>query len=173
MMEVEIGFQLEDLFILIKRGLTSLKYLTWSLEQLENLVDWWNDMEPIIKIAVPRIIDFLDDLEQRGYFRVNTAIRETYTKVAAHYTPEDIDAISDGYVLLHGVMRKFANPELMSFFEKLIDLPLAVHLEESKPVGHLGLLSKLRSEECKQGLGVLLELTQALGQLKMKLAQAP
>jgi hypothetical protein len=41
MVEVEIGFQLEDVFALIKRLLPSLRYLTWSLEQLENLVDWW------------------------------------------------------------------------------------------------------------------------------------
>ena len=71
MVEVEIGFQLEDFFDLIKRVLPRLKYLSWSLEQLENLVDWWTDMEPLLKLAVPKLIDYLDSLEQKGIFRID------------------------------------------------------------------------------------------------------
>jgi hypothetical protein len=70
LVEVEIGFQLEDFFALLKRLLPSLKYITWSLEQLENLVDWWADMEPVLKIAVPKMIDQLDVLEQQRVFNV-------------------------------------------------------------------------------------------------------
>ena len=67
-MEVESGFQLEDFFVLVKRLLPSLKYLSWSLEQLENLIDWWRDMEPLLKLGVPKLIDYLDGLEQKGIF---------------------------------------------------------------------------------------------------------
>ncbi len=90
MVEVEIGFQLEDFFALIKRLLPSLKYLTWSMEQLENLVDWWQDMEPVLKLAVPKVIDYLDNLEQKGIFRINGAVIEMYGKIADNYKPEDI-----------------------------------------------------------------------------------
>ncbi len=168
LVEVEIGFQLEDFFAMLKRLLPSLKYLTWSLEQLENLVDWWQDMEPLLKIGVPKLIDYLDDLEQRGIFRINGAILEMYAKIASHYTAEDIAAIGDGFVLMHGIVKKLSNPELIQFLEKLVDLPLTVRLEESKPVGPMGLFVKMRSPECREGLGVLLELTKALGQLKME-----
>lgn len=44
--EVETGFQLEDALFLLKRLLLSFRYLAWSLEQLENLVDWWQDVSP-------------------------------------------------------------------------------------------------------------------------------
>ena len=110
MVEVEIGFQLEDFFDLIKRLLPRLKYLTWSLEQLENLVDWWTDMEPLLKLAVPKLIDYLDDLEQKGIFRINAAVLEMYGKIAANYNPEDIDAMGDGFVRMHGVVKKLSNP---------------------------------------------------------------
>ena len=166
MVEVEIGFQLEDFFALIKRLLPSLKYLTWSLEQLENLVDWWQDMEPVMKLAVPKLIDYLDNLEQKGIFRINAAVIEMYGKIAAKYTPEDIDAMGDGFVLMHGLVEKMSNPDLIKFLEKFIDVPTEVHLENVKPVGPLGLAWKMRSPECRQGLGVMLELTRALGKLK-------
>ncbi len=166
MAEVEIGFQLEDFFALVKRLLPSLKYLTWSLEQLENLVDWWQDMEPLLKVAVPKIITYLDHLEEEGIFRINGAMLDMYVKLASHYTPEDVGAIGDGFVQIHEIVKKLANPRLIELLEKLVDLPLEVRLEEAEPVGPYGLLWKMRQPECRQGLGVMLELTRALGKLK-------
>jgi uncharacterized protein YjgD (DUF1641 family) len=166
MVEVEIGFQLEDFFGLIKRLLPSLKYLSWSLEQLENLVDWWGDMEPLLKLAVPKLIDYLDNLEQKGIFRINAAVIEMYGEIAEHYDAEDIAAMGDGFVLMHGMVKKLSNPELLQFIEKLVDVPLEVRLDQAKATGPFGLLWRLRSTECQEGLGVLLELTKALSKLK-------
>jgi uncharacterized protein YjgD (DUF1641 family) len=166
MVEVEIGFQMEDFFDLIKRVLPRLKYLTWSLDQLENLVDWWTDMEPVLKLAVPKLIDYLDGLEQKGIFRINAAVLEMYGKIAANYDSGDIAAMGDGFVRMHGVVKKLSNPDLIQFLDKIIDIPLAVNLEEVKPAGPFGLLWRMRSQECREGLGVLVELTKALGKLK-------
>jgi hypothetical protein len=166
MVEVEIGFQLEDFFALVKRLLPSLKYLSWSLEQMENLIDWWHDMEPLLKLGVPKLIDFLDGLEQKGIFRINAAVVEMYGKIAANYTPEDIDAMGDGFVRMHGVVKKLSNPELIEFLDKVIDIPLAINLEEVRPAGPVGLLWRMRSQECREGLGVLVEFTKALSKLK-------
>lgn len=166
LVEIETGFQLEDFFVLVKRLLPSLKYLSWSLEQLENLIDWWRDMEPLLKLGVPKLIDYLDELEQRGIFRINAAVLEMYAKIATHYDAEDIAAMGDGFVLMHGMVKKLSKPEMIRFLEKLTDVPLEVHLDEVKPVGALGMLWRLRNKECKEGLGVLVELTKALGKLK-------
>jgi uncharacterized protein YjgD (DUF1641 family) len=133
LVEVEIGFQLEDFFALLKRLLPSLKYITWSLEQLENLIDWWADMEPVLKIAVPKMIDQLDLLEQQRVF---------------------------------AIFAKLFSVEMLQFMDKLSDVALASKLEEAKPVGPAGLLWQMRSPECRRGLGVLVELTRALGQMK-------
>jgi uncharacterized protein YjgD (DUF1641 family) len=166
MVEVEIGFQLEDFFDLVKRLLPRLKYLTWSLDQLENLIDWWADMEPLLKLAVPKLIDYLDDLDQKGIFRINAAVLEMYGKIAANYNPEDIDAMGDGFVRMHGVVKKLSNPQLIQFLDKVIDIPLAINLEEARPAGPFGLLWRMRSKDCREGLGVLVELTKALSKLK-------
>ena len=139
LVEVEIGFQLEDFFALLKRLLPSLKYLTWSLEQMENLVDWWADMEPVLKIAVPKMIDQLDVLEQQRVFNV---------------------------------FGKMFSVEMLQFMERLADVALTAHLEEAKPVGPVGLLWQMRSPECRQGLGVLLELTRALSKMQPETAPA-
>jgi uncharacterized protein YjgD (DUF1641 family) len=166
MVEVESGFQMEDFFALIKKLLPSLKYLTWSLDQLENLVDWWSDMEPLLKLAVPKVVDYLDELESKGIFRINAAVLEMYGKIATNYNTEDIDAMGDGFVRMHGVVKKLSNPELIKFLDRLIDLPLEADLAEAKPAGPFGLLWRMRNKDCREGLGVLVELTKALGKLK-------
>jgi uncharacterized protein YjgD (DUF1641 family) len=157
---------MEDFFTLVKKLLPSLKYLAWSLEQLENLIDWWRDMEPLLKLAVPKLIDYLDDLEQKGIFRINAAVLEMYGKIATHYDPEDIEAMGDGFVRMHGMVKKLSNPELIDFLDRLIDVPTKVQLAAAEPVGPMGLMWRMRSEACREGLGVLLELTKALSTLK-------
>ncbi len=86
-------------------------------------------------------------------------------KVAASYSAEDIDHIGDGLVALLGLAQKFGDPQAKSFLEKLAALPSKVDLENAKPVGPFGMLGALSSKEAKQGLGVLMELTKAMGGL--------
>lgn len=64
------------------------------------------------------------------------------------------------------MVKKLSDPALIQFLEKLSDLPMEVHLDEVKPVGRLGLMWRLRSRQCREGLGVVAEFTRALGQLK-------
>ena len=208
--EVETGFQLEDVLHLLKRLLLSFRHISWSLEQLENLIDWWQDMEPLLKIGVPHLIDKLDDLEQKGIFRINKAILNMYAKLASTYTPEDvevigdgfvrmhgivrkfadpvvihsieavvdmyaklasvykpedIDSIGDGFVRMHGIVKKFADPQVIDFLDRLSDVPVQVDLDKARPVGPLGLMFRMMGKETKQGLGVALELTKALGRV--------
>ena len=209
--EVETAFQIEDVLALFKKLLLSFRHITWSLEQMENAIDWWHDMEPLLKIAVPHIIDKLDALEQKGIFRVNTAILGMYTKLASAYTPEDVEVIGDGFVRMHGIVKKFAdpvviqsieaivdmyaklasvykpediesigdgfvrmhgmvkkfaNPKVIDFLDRLSDVPAQVKLEEARPVGPFGLMFRMMGKETKQGLGVALELTKALGKVQ-------
>lgn len=216
--EVETGFQLEDIAFLLKRFLLSMRNIAWSLEQLENLSDWWHDMEPMLKLAVPHLIDLLDDLEQKGIFRINKAILnmyakiaqryssedidiigdgfvrmhglvmkfsepvviqffesilKMYAKIAEHYSPEDIDTIGDGFVQMHGLVKKLSDPVVINFLDKLMEVPSQVNLKESRAVGPLGLPFRLMGKEYKEGLGVAMELTKALGKIKSGNGQPP
>jgi len=137
LVEVEIGFQLEDFFALLKRLLPSLRYLTWSLEQLENIIDWWADMEPVLKIAVPKMIDQLDVLEQQRVF---------------------------------SIFGKIFSVEMLQFMDRLAEVALTARLEKAQPVGPLGMLWQMRSPECRRGLGILVELTRALGKMRPETA---
>ncbi len=162
---VEAGFQLEDLFALLKQGLRSIRNLTQALEMLENIFELWNSMEPLLKSSVPNLINYMDNLERKGVFRTYAAMLEVRAKVAAHYDPEEIAAMSDAFVLLLSMLKKLSDPQMIDFMNRILELPLAVKLEEAKPLGPLGMLSAMGNKETRQGLGVAMELTKALGKL--------
>jgi len=164
--DVESGFQLEDLLTLLKRTLRSVKHIIFSLEQLENIVDFVTTIEPLLKSAVPQVINYLDDLEQKGVLRIITATLDVRAKIASAYTAEDIDQIGDGAVALLGLAKKLSDPGATDFLEKIAELPSKVDLAAAKPVGPFGMLGALSSKEARQGLGVLMELTKAMGSLK-------
>jgi uncharacterized protein YjgD (DUF1641 family) len=164
--DVESSFQLEDLMTLLKRSLRSVKHVIFALEQLENAVDFATTIEPLLKSAVPQVINYLDDLEQKGVLRIITATLDVRAKIASAYTPEDIDRIGDGAVTLLGLVKKLSDPVAIDFLEKIADLPSKVDLAGAKPVGPFGMLGALSSKEARQGLGVFMELTKAMGSLK-------
>jgi uncharacterized protein YjgD (DUF1641 family) len=171
--DVEFGFQLEDFFALLKRSLRSVKNITYALEQLENLVDLWKVIEPMLKSSVPNLIKYLDGLERRGVFRTYTAMLEVRAKVASHYGPEEIAAMGDGFVLILGILKKLSHPETVQFINRVLDLPRELNLEEAQPLGPLGALAELSRQETRQGIGVILQLTKALGKLKLDDGPAP
>lgn len=164
--EVETGFQLEDALFLLKRFLLSFRYLAWSLEQLENLVDWWQDMEPVLKVAVPHVIDVLEDLEHKGIFKGYQAMLAGYAKIAQTYSPEDMDAIAEGFVRAHGIIKKFSEPKFLEFMDLVTDIPIRLDFKAATPVGPVGLMFRMMNKDCREGLGLAVELTRALGQAK-------
>ena len=163
---VESAFQLEDLGVLSKRMLRSVKHIIYSLDQLENIIDFVTTIEPVLRLMVPQLIAYLNGLEESGVFRIIKATYDIRAKIATAYTAEDIEQIGDGLVALLGVAKKLSDPQLATLMENLAEVGASVDLAKSKDVGPFGFFSACSGPESKRGLGVLLELTKAMGDLK-------
>jgi uncharacterized protein YjgD (DUF1641 family) len=163
---LEDAFQLEDLFLLFKRGIRNVRNLAYMLDQLENVVELWQTMEPMMKSTVHNTIHYLGTLETKGVFRTYEAMLEVRAKVAQQYGHDDITAMGDSFVWLVGLLKKLSNPETMAMLDKLVEIPAKARLEEARPVGPVGMLRALGSPDLKKSMGVVLQLTKALGTLK-------
>jgi hypothetical protein len=95
-----------------------------------------------------------------------------YAKLASVYKPEDIESIGDGFVRMHGMVKKLGDPQVVDFLDRLTDLPAKVNLKEVRPAGPFGMIFRMMGKETKQGLGVALELTKALGKVTSGNGQA-
>jgi uncharacterized protein YjgD (DUF1641 family) len=163
---VESAFQLEDLGVLSKRMLRSIKHIIYALDQLENIIDFVTTIEPVLRLMVPQLIEYLNGLEERGVFRIIKATYDIRAKIATEYTAEDIDQIGDGLVALLGLAKKSSDPQFIKLLENLAEVGTSLDLSKSKDVGPFGFFSACSGAESKRGLGVLLELTKAMGDLK-------
>ncbi len=164
--EIEADVQFEDLVSLLKNLMRNVRNLTWSVDQLKNLIDFIRTVEPLLKSVVPQAIIYLDRLEQQGVFQVLTNMMGVLEKIADTYTPEDIEQIGNGLVPLVGVVKKLTAPEALTLLDKAAEVPARVDLSQAKAVGPFGMLFALGNSEVKQGMGVVLELTKALSLLK-------
>ncbi|MBW2450530.1 MAG: DUF1641 domain-containing protein [Deltaproteobacteria bacterium] len=163
---VESAFQLEDLGALSKRMLRSVKHIIYALDQLENIIDFVTTIEPVLRLMVPQLIEYLNGLEERGVFRIIKATYDIRAKIASAYTAEDIDQIGDGLVALLGLAKKSSDPQFIKLLESLTEIGASLDLSKSKDVGPFGFFTACSGSESKRGLGVLLELTKAMGDLK-------
>jgi uncharacterized protein YjgD (DUF1641 family) len=161
--EVEHGFDLEDSFHLLKRFMRNMNNIAFALDQLENFIELFHTIEPLLKGAVNHGIFELGRLEQKGVFRTYAAMLEVRGKVAQEYGPEDIEAMGDNFVAMLALLKKMSSPELIEFLGKLAEVPAQVDLDHAKPVGMRGAISALRDPEVRRGMDVALQLTKALG----------
>jgi uncharacterized protein YjgD (DUF1641 family) len=87
-------------------------------------------------------------------------------KVAAEYDHHDIEQISDGAVAMLRLAKNLSDPKVLAFMEKAVTLPGRIDLSNTKKIGPFKMLSAGFNSEVKDGLGVLMELTKAMGKLK-------
>jgi uncharacterized protein YjgD (DUF1641 family) len=164
--EVEAGFQLGDLMTLMKESARNTKNFIFALKQMASIIEFVQDLEPLLKSAVPQTITYLDELEQKGVFRIIKATVDLRSKIAAAYTPEDIEEMGDGLVALLGLAKSLSDPKAIELLEKLSTVPAKVDLDKAEKVGVFGLASAGFNSEIGKGLGVIMELTKAIGKIK-------
>ena len=164
--DVEADFQLEDLVFLLKNIMRNVKNLNFTLDQLKNLIDFAVTAEPVLKTTVPQVIFYLDELEQKGVFRLLATGLDVLKQVGATYSSEEIQQIGDGLVRLVGSLHKLTVPAALDLLDKAADLPCRADVSGAKPVGVWGLMGALSRPDVKEGLGVALELTSSLARLK-------
>jgi uncharacterized protein YjgD (DUF1641 family) len=163
--DVEADFQLEDLLHLLKKALRNTKNLSFTLDQLKNLIDFAVTIEPLLKSSVPQMILYLDGLERSGVFRLMQTVIETLKTVGESFTEADLVQIRTGLVRLAGVLNQVCRPEALDLIERTAQLPGRVDLSAVDAVGPWGAFWALRDDNIKRGLGVVLELTRGLATL--------
>ncbi len=164
--DVEADFQLEDLIFLTKKLMRNTRNLNFTLDQLKNLIDFVLTAEPLMKTTVPQAIYYLDNLEQKGLFRLLNMGLEVLSRISSRYSAEELQQMGDGLVRLADVLKKLTTPEALDLLEWAAELPAHVDIDAARPVGLFGLMGALGDPDVKQGLGVVMELTRGMAQIR-------
>lgn len=166
---IEHGFQLEDLTAFIKKAMVSINNMTYMLDKLEDAIDLWKTIEPLMHSSVPQLIEYLDKLEQKGVFETYRAMIEIRAKVAQTYGVENIRNMGDSFVFLVGMLEKLGDPKVRMMIEGAANAFAELDLTQVKPTGPLGMVGGMASKDAKRGLGVMLEMTKTLGKIGLEI----
>ncbi|QJB56805.1 DUF1641 domain-containing protein [Pseudodesulfovibrio sp. zrk46] len=165
---IEHGFQLEDMITFIKKLMVSFKNLTYMLDKMEDIIDLWRTVEPLMHSSVPQLIEFLDELEQKGVFETYRAMIEIRAKVAETYGVENIRNMGDSFVFLVGMLEKLGDPKVRMMVEGAANAFSELDLTQVEPKGLVGMGLGMNNKDAKRGLGIMLEMTKTLGKIGME-----
>ena len=164
--DVESDFQLEDLLFLVKKAMRNVNNFNFTLDQLKNLIDLAKTAEPLMKTTVPQMIFYLDDLEQKGVFRLLSTSLEILKNFSAELTGEDLDQMGRGLVRLAGILKKITTPQALDLIDRAADLPGRLDLQQAEPLDPRVILAAIKDPEIRQGMGIMLALTRSLTVLR-------
>ena len=108
--DVEADFQLEDLTFFVKKLMRNVKNFTFLLEQLKNLIDFAQAVEPLLKTTVPHAISAFDELEQKGLLGLVTKF------------PAKVDLSQAQEVGLFGMLQALRDKEIRQGIGVLLEL---------------------------------------------------
>ena len=164
--EIEAGFQLEDFLRLVNEAMRNTQNFIFALKQMANIIEFVKDLEPLLKSAVPQFINILADMEQKGVFRMFQSTLDLRKKVAAAFTPEDIELLGDTLITYMRLAKSLSDPRAVTTLEQLSQIPSKIDLDNAKSIGVLGMLGAGFNPEISKGLGIMMELAKAMGRIE-------
>lgn len=163
---MEHKVNLDDLFALFRRAMCSVRDMTYMLEQLENIIELWRTVEPMTKPLFLSSVEYLDELERNGVMAKVSALGEVGSKTAGAFSADQIRNMGETLVFFLSVLERMSNPETRAVLDKLVDAMSEVDLASAQSGSLFGLAKAMGSKDVRNGLGVALEMTKALGKIK-------
>lgn len=161
--EIESDFQLEDLLFLIKKAARSIRHITYALDLLNKGIDFLDVSEPLLRDSVPQFIESLDRLERNGVFALGRSFLDIMEEFSSNHSREEIDRLQKTILGLMQAAVKLSDDRSLKNLERLADVPGLLNLDHVEQAGLFDLVRALREERVKRGLGLLLNLTRAIG----------
>ncbi len=164
--DIEEDFNIDDLIYLIKKVARNINNFDFIIEQTTNLIDFVVVAEPLLKITVPEVTQKLDELDQKGVFKLFSFLIDVSCKISEQINEEDYEKMSSSIVKLSVALKQLLTGPGVDLIERFITMTAKINTDKTTKVGMIGLLTAMSDKKVQEGLGVVLELTRNLSHLK-------
>jgi len=148
--------QPEDMLRLLRRILRNTKNIEDGMARYESLMDFLDDAGTLTTEAFVKILNALEEFEQRGYFEFANAGLGVVDRVVTAYSKEDVEALGDNVVQMLDIVKNLTQPEMLAVATRMLDAvqrqQAAAELEPEEPPGLFGLANQMRDPEVRRGL---------------------
>jgi uncharacterized protein YjgD (DUF1641 family) len=94
-------------------------------------------------------------------------------RVAERHEPAELARLGDVLSVVLDAGCRLTSPESLRFLEQTLSVPSRVDLDQTREVTFGGMFKAMRDPRVRQGLGVLVELTRALGAARSESCPLP
>ena len=158
--EVQQHVQIEDMLRLFKRLLRNTRNLEQMLDQLESMMELWQDLSPLSQDAFLTMMNYLNELEQKGYFVFLQGGLEMMDKVVTSFNEEDVRQLGDNIVLILETIKEMTQPEIMNMMRNTVQI---VSDEEPVDISLLSIIRQMNDPEVRRGLAKTLQILKSVG----------
>jgi uncharacterized protein YjgD (DUF1641 family) len=145
-----------DMLRLLRRILRNINNIEAGFAQYESMMELISDLGPLTSDAFMKLLEMLNDYEERGYFEFVGATLGVVDKIVTSYSREDVEALGDNVVHMLEIVKDLTQPEMLAVAERLLDIvqsqAQAAELEPEEPPSLFALAGKMRDPEVRMGL---------------------
>ena len=159
--EVEECARLDNVLHLVKRLLRNTCAMGAILEQMESLMDFWQDFSPLTRGVVLALMTRLDEMERKGYFTFLQAMLDGFDRVVGSFSAEELRQLSNNIAPLVEIAKEVTQPEVVELLHRSV-----VALKDGRPGAPslFALLRQMNDWQARRGLGRLVHVLKAVGE---------
>jgi uncharacterized protein YjgD (DUF1641 family) len=135
---MEHEFNSEEVVYLLRKLLRSTPRFVWMLDRMESFAEFVEELTPISRELMKSGIEWLDQAEKKGYFRIAKGAASFADRVGETYQQEDVEGLRANVV-------------------RIMDSALRGLDQQPQPLSPWGLFRALRDPEIQEGMGVAVE----------------
>ena len=159
--EIESYVQIEDILHLFKRVLRNTRNLEQMLDQLESLMELWQDLSPLTRDVFLTFMNRLEEMEQKGYFTFLQGGLEIMDRIVTSFSEEDIRQLGDNIVLILQTIKEMTQPEVMNMMR---NTALVMREDEPLDTSLRGILRQMNDPAVRKGLAKTLMMLRSVGE---------
>lgn len=158
--EVQQHVQIEDMLRLFKRLLRNTRNLEQMLDQLESMTELWQDLSPLSQDAFLTVMNYLNEMEQKGYFAFAQGGLDMMDRIVTSFSEEDVRQLGDNIVLILQTVKEMTQPEIMGMLSTTAQVFTD---EEPVDTSIFSIIRQMNDPEVRRGLAKTLQILKSVG----------
>jgi uncharacterized protein YjgD (DUF1641 family) len=158
--EVQEHVQIEDMLRMFKRLLRNTRNLEQMLDQMESFMELWQDIGPLSQDAFITLMNYLNEMEQKGYFIFLQGGLEMADKIVTSFSEEDVKQLGDNIVLILQTVKEMTQPEIMGMLSNTAQVFTD---EEPVDTSIISIIRQMNDPEVRRGLAKTLQILKSVG----------
>jgi uncharacterized protein YjgD (DUF1641 family) len=163
--EVDFHLRSQDFLSLLKKLLRNVNNIAKTLAQLESVMEFKEDITPLVKEIFNDVVEKLDKLERDGVLKSLQSLLQVIVKFNERFSPEDVSRLGDGLIRITAMANRLMTPENLEKFEKTLNEFEKIEFNRSRKVSLLKLLKKMKNPEILRSMDAMLEFAAVFSRL--------